>query len=501
MCIWLFLFTAILRAQNITVDSLIISGNVQRTDDEIAKLLETKKNSGNSSATIERDIQAILNYYSAIGFPFASVTIDSAYWSENTSESLVLQLTIKEGPKFFIDEIRVEGNSATNANVVVREMRLKRNELFNQERLRKFHRRLERLQLFSSVAEPQLYVSSNIISDSLHGGVIVAVKEGSANSFDGILGYVPNLQTNKGYFTGNIFVAMRNLFGTGRKAMVRWQRETETTQELELQYYEPWIFSIPFTMNGAFFQRKQDSSFVKTKIDLRGEYAVSDELSFAGNAASETVVPSSAVASFSVFQSDALLFGGEILYDTRDFPRNPTGGVRYFTSVQRGTKRITGPEQYLSLAQNKNFNINKIVLDVESYFTTYTRQVIAVQIHGKQITSTQLEISDLYQVGGTNSIRGYRENQFFASQVLWMNNEYRFLTGRASSLFGFFDGGYFSRPEDQIRKISKQSQTLYGYGVGAKIETGVGLLSISFALGKGDSFSQGKLHVGIVNEF
>jgi len=31
-----------------------------------------------------------------------------------------------------------------------------------------------------------------------------------------------------------------------------------------------------------------------------------------------------------------------------------------------------------------------------------------------------------------------------------------------------------------------------GYGLGLSVETGLGVLGVSFALGKGDSFSQGK---------
>jgi outer membrane protein insertion porin family len=127
--------------------------------------------------------------------------------------------------------------------------------------------------------------------------------------------------------------------------------------------------------------------------------------------------------------------------------------------------------------------------------------VVVVALHGRKISSTGLEISDLYQFGGTNSVRGYRENQFLASSLAWMNLEYRFLTGRASSLFGFADGGYFSRPADINRGILLQEKGLYGYGLGTRVETGLGILNISYALGEGDSFGTGKIHVGIENEF
>ena len=295
---------------------------------------------------------------------------------------------------------------------------------------------------------------------------------------------------------------MRNLFGTGRKALIRWQRETELTQEIELQYREPWIFGIPLNLSGTFYQRKQDSSYVKTKFELRGDFVLTEEFSIAGNITSESVYPSANLQQFSIFESNALFFGAEILYDTRDNLRNPTKGVRYSTTVQQGRKSISGPEKYLSLATEKNFSIQRYSVDAEVFVSTFARQVIMIGVHGKQISSSRLELSDLFQFGGTTTLRGYRENQFFASQIAYLNSEYRFLTGRASSLFGFVDGGYFSRPADSlIKSIERQEKSLYGFGIGARIETGLGIMNISYALGQGDSFSNGKIHVGIINEF
>jgi outer membrane protein assembly factor BamA len=128
-------------------------------------------------------------------------------------------------------------------------------------------------------------------------------------------------------------------------------------------------------------------------------------------------------------------------------------------------------------------------------------------LHGRKISSSRLEQSDLYQIGGTNTVRGYRENQFYGSQTVWSNLEYRFLTGRSSSVFGLFDAGYFSRPSDELRHkefgydISSQENFLYGYGIGARIETALGIIRVSYALSEGDGFSAGKIHFGIANDF
>jgi len=104
-------------------------------------------------------------------------------------------------------------------------------------------------------------------------------------------------------------------------------------------------------------------------------------------------------------------------------------------------------------------------------------------------------------MGGTNSLRGYRENQFADNRILWENLEYRLLLGGRSFAFLFADAGYYLRKEDPEYLIPETESFKTGFGAGINIETGIGVISISYALGEGDSFSNGKIHFGLVNEF
>jgi len=117
------------------------------------------------------------------------------------------------------------------------------------------------------------------------------------------------------------------------------------------------------------------------------------------------------------------------------------------------------------------------------------------------LTSDFIEVGDLYRFGGTNSLRGYRENEFLGSRVAWTNTEYRFLLSRHSFFFGLFDTGYFFLPGDGSKGLSSIEHLKYGYGVGIRLETSLGNIGVSVALGEGDSFSQAKLHIGLINNF
>lgn len=140
-------------------------------------------------------------------------------------------------------------------------------------------------------------------------------------------------------------------------------------------------------------------------------------------------------------------------------------------------------------------------MDFSTFYEIFSRHILALSIHGRELRGSSFEISDLYFLGGTNSLRGYREKQFQGNRLLWSNFEYRFLLTRRSFAFLFFDSGYFLRSEDLIQDILKISDVKLGYGIGINLETGLGVLGVSFALAKGDSFSDGKIHFGILNEF
>ncbi|MEE9451037.1 MAG: BamA/TamA family outer membrane protein, partial [Ignavibacteriaceae bacterium] len=87
------------------------------------------------------------------------------------------------------------------------------------------------------------------------------------------------------------------------------------------------------------------------------------------------------------------------------------------------------------------------------------------------------------------------------SLTAWANLEYRLLMTRRSYAFLFFDSGYYFREAEPERGVAGAEDFIFGYGVGLTVETGIGLLGVSFAIAQGESFSEGKFHFGILNEF
>jgi len=178
---------------------------------------------------------------------------------------------------------------------------------------------------------------------------------------------------------------------------------------------------------------------------------------------------------------------------------NPTSGVRYRADYHYGRK--SGVAASAAARVEPGGTVRRIGGDLEFYLATFRRQVVGVGLHGREVQTRAVQESDMFRFGGANTLRGYRENQFLGSLVAWTNTEYRFILARRSFVYGFIDTGYFSRPADEVLGLPSSEGFRYGYGIGIRLDTPLGNIGVSFALGQGDSFGTGKVHLGLINEF
>jgi outer membrane protein insertion porin family len=341
---------------------------------------------------------------------------------------------------------------------------------------------------------PELY-----LTEKEQGGLLVRVVEGNHNNFDGVLGYVPsNREGESGDITGLVNVSLRNLFGTGRKLSFRWFQENQNSKETELHYFEPWAASYPVNIQIGFFQRKQDSTYVKLQYDMSAEVMMTEEFSIGVSISQSGVYPSEGYGRSVIAESNIFHVGASVKYDSRDNPAAPESGILYTTEYQTGSKRSTFPGT--PPIESKS-TTQRLVFDLAYYVSPFRKQVIASELHLRDIKSGSMDVSDLFRLGGAASLRGYREGQFYGSQLVWMNLEYRFLVAPRSFFYGFIDLGYIAQPAMASVQMNAQEQSKIGYGIGVRMDSALGLIGVSFALGEGDTFSTSKVHIRLINEF
>ncbi len=484
----------------VVIGELRIEGNSKLSSHEINSIFETKKGHVLRDYTLNNDIVELLKLYEKKGLPFATVTIkDISLYEENKTEKIKVALTINENSKVVIDQIKIKGNDDTKENVILREIKLPKDKTVNIDFLANLKRRLERLNIFETVEDPKIYSLKN----KNKSGLLIEVKEGNTNTFDGILGYIPPAtDEEKGYLTGLVNVSFRNLFGTGRKIEAKYQAEVRSTQELAFNYSEPYVFNLPVYATLGFLQRIQDTTYTRRKFDLRGDVLFSDNFTVSGIVGYERIIPSdSSKFLFKIADSQTFLTGLELKYDSRDNIYAPSKGILYTTAYSYGNKQVFNIQDLQGLGYQEKFIVQKYSIDLDLYLSFLKRQTLLLRGFAGEVRSDKLEDSDFFRIGGNKNIRGYRDEQFLASRLAYGNIEPRYSVSRKSFVFGFYDFGYYFKPDDIANNIAEQQGFLFGYGFGIRLETQLGIIGVTYGLGKGDSFLDGKINFGIITVF
>src|SRR5690606_38133139 len=99
------------------------------------------------------------------------------------------------------------------------------------------------------------------------------------------------------------------------------------------------------------------------------------------------------------------------------------------------------------------------------------------------------------------SLKGFNELTLPATAYTYGNVELRYLLEQNSFLFAFYNQAFLQYKTSQLNYSDKP----LGFGAGINSETALGILSISYALGKQRNIplnlSQGKIHFGITALF
>lgn len=478
------------------VQEFIIPG---LADEEITSRLRIRVGGKFYSDVLEADIAEIIDYYENIGHPFCEVKITKFEMNENDdSAELALALEVNPGEEIRIDEIEILGNEQTQAYVILRELPFALDEIYRQKKVDKIPAILMNTGFFKWVNEPYIEVEPATNTKRL----VIELEEKSHNQFDGVVGYNPGSANSKGFVTGLLDFRFGNLFGTGRQINTFWERRSEDTQEFKFGYTEPWLAGFPLNVSFSLEQIIQDTSYIQRAVALDLRYAVNSNVAVTTGISNRSISPDSLGALlFNISRSKALNLRVGVAFNTLSDPINPESGVRYFTGFEWSKK--TFDDTSSAASSSGSFNLKRLSVDFENYFSLFRWQVIALGLHGREVTSDEevISITDQYRFGGTQSLRGYREEQFRGSRIAWGNLEYRYLIGGPSRLFAFLDFGYYFREDLLTGNKIKTDDFKIGYGFGLRIDTKLGYFGLDYGLGEGDSFSNGKIHIRLINEF
>ncbi|UCB52671.1 MAG: BamA/TamA family outer membrane protein [Candidatus Zixiibacteriota bacterium] len=473
-----------------------IEGNRFFGSEELLSEIDLKPSRSHDLSSLERGIDRILNRYEENGFPYCQILPSRFRISERGG--LCLSFLVQEGPRVEVKEVQLEGLKTTRRKVILRELGSDLFGFFSESQMNASLRRLSRLSYIKEVEKTELLAGEN----PEEGIYRITLVEKRNNTFSGMLGYAPATGNRQGSFFGRMELVFDNIFGTGRMTRWSWSKKDPHSSQFFFLYREPWVFGFPPTLDLKVSQLDYDSTYLQLALSARLLFNSTQRISWGVEGGWEKTIPGAAGQDY---LPDSRKYRAGILFslDLLDRPDNPRKGLHYETKIDYAYKK-NFPTASLNPEKERTFLISSS-LDLNHFIPTLKRQTLHAGLHFRGLSTDEnlVPVSDQFKFGGINSVRGYREEEFFGSQVAWSNVEYRFLLAGSSRLFLFADYGYFRRkalsgPDKLLTSISGNR---LGFGFGLRIDSKAGLVGIDYGLGQRDNFNQGKVHFGLTNRF
>ena len=436
---------------------------------------------------LKSEINRLLQNSFQDGYPFGKVSIRTIT-PDFQNCSVSVHLILDSGNIAIADEIFFSGNDINSQYYLKKISRFQSGETLTPYYLRNLRRNLIASSLFNFVGEGEILLKD-------HQPVIIfEVQERPVNQFDALIGYVPGA-TGNGQIAGNLDLSLWNVLMEGSGLNFKYERLQPETSELDINIWQEWISNIPISFSIGFSFYQNDTTYQSRQFEIGGKYRVSGGFKVTGGLGFQNSISGSNIET--VLEPDGRKRTARLGFEFSNLDRYdvPTSGNKLSVSYGIGNKEIEGDSVGV-------IRQNILELEANQYISVLKRSVIALSMQGYLLESDRVTLHDLIRFGGANSFRGYAEEQFRASQLLWGDLEYQFLLDRQSYLFVFGAIGRYHRPAliAEPNNRFRNSNTLYSTGLGLSYQTRLGRLKFTYAISPEESFGNGKVHFGIRTE-
>lgn len=172
------------------------------------------------------------------------------------------------------------------------------------------------------------------------------------------------------------------------------------------------------------------------------------------------------------------------VYDSRDNFFNATKGKRISVSAQWGGHGLGG-----------DFDFYKVSGEGRFYKGLRNGHTLALRVMGGYIHGN-IAYGNLFSLGGSNTLRGYEDEQFKGKKMYAATLEYRFPIAKKIQGVVFTDVGSAWDVGGSMPWYADSRSINYAYGVGVRLQTPIGPIRLDY--GHGD---QNKFHFSFGTQF
>ena len=442
---------------------------------------------------------SILRWSENNGYPFARVAMKRILVKNN---GISAKLDYEPGPLIVFDTLMVSGTGKLNKKFLAAYLGILPGELYSRMKVQSVQQAIVQMKGFSLTSPPEEY----FMDGKCYLRLILSEKP--VNGFDGYLGLLPNEnQPGKLLVTGQVKLALNNLFKSGKTFELNWQRPNLLSQELALDYYHPCIFNSPVNGSVRANLYKQDTSYLNTDLEAGFDIRAPGfgNIGIEAGRLTTRILGSNFAETDSLFRladTNTSFYGVNYTFrkiDDLDFPTRGWVGEIHMDIGNKKILRIPDkPNVFVSPGHQVQVR-GKV--SVSRYSPFSSRSTLLTRISGGILSDNNLFYSDLFRIGGLSSLRGFNEKYFYSSSYIIGNFEYRLRIEEKSFLLVFADAGWIGNELSLERKYDWP----VGMGGGFNLGTPIGNLAVIYALGMDNNqdfnLKYSKIHIGYVSRF
>lgn len=433
----------------------------------------------------------ILEYCQNNGYPFAEVFLQHFRINDSLFNA---ELKVDTGNKYYFDSIAIKGEVKLEPYFLENYLAIKKGSEFSMQKVNRVSSSIRNISFIEEGRPFELAFSDSGTE------LILYLRNRKANSFTGMIGILPSDKTeSRVLITGDINLSLQNSFGRGELLSFNWERYDQESQNLLFESFYPYILKSHFGAGLKFKMEKRDTTFLSTDMTINFRYFTFGDNGFDvfyQKFDSYILMSGTAAGEYANIRTD--LGGLAYTYKSTDNIFNPRKGLLFNASASIGVRKTSensGENNEQSVLQTRNS------LNVSYFIPVFRFMTIKLRNQTAMIYSERLYENELYRIGGLNTVRGFDELSLPASGFSITNLELRYLFEENSALFAFYDFAYFEK------RFTKEESYFIGQGIGAGInlQTGAGMFSLVYALGKTQvsnfDFNNSKIHIGYRNSF
>ena len=481
--------------ENPVYKTLVVEGNTKVSTDKIKDIIDLPKDKIINLRDVNEKVRKVEAEYSKEGYILARVT------DVRVLPSGELFVQVNEG---IVEDFKIKGNTKTKDYVITREMKLKKGQPFNSKDARRSMQRIYNLGYFEDV---NIKLNPGKAPNAVD--VEITVVEMNTGTFGIGAGY-----SDADGFLGMVSIGDKNFRGTGDKVNVRWEfgGDEDNNKNYEFSYTRPWLDDKEtsagltiYDMTNEYadydhdgdeiarydkqrrgqeltFSRRTNNEYVVNYLTLKNREDIYKGVADGYENAPQYFEEGDTVARQKENFGTTRSIGFTRAFDSRDNVNDPHEGKRNSYSIEWA-------------GMGGDFDFTKYSADWRYYYRMgASEDVLAVQL-GVGYADGTMPLSQRFAVGGSDSLRGYKDDQFKGNSMLRGTLEYRVPLMKKVQGVLFTDTGYAwdKNTEDNF----DLGLMKYSYGVGLRVNSPLGPLRLDYGIGE----DGGRFHFSFGGQF